>query len=600
MTTTENMRRPLVAFLLLLTATLTTLTALTSPAGADTRSQPAADPVLEPSTLHCLGVYWIIKGDDNKNATVGVEYRRAGEPAWRRGADLFRVEKGAQLDEKGKGDLAVPEDGWLFAGSIVLLEPDTAYELRLKLADPDGPDRGQVEKVLQARTAGEPLMPNPLRQLHVVPGSGGGTGTKDDPFRGLDAAQKQARPGDLFLLHAGVYPGPFTASACGEAGRPIIWRGAGDGETIIDSKPAGGGKRAGRGISAGDIHDVWFERLTIRNADYGIVGHRSYRLVVRRCHIHDCDFGLTCTNNDNGKVADFFIADNTIEGPCTWPRTKGIEDPRGVQVTGSGHVVCYNRIRGFSDAMDTFPSRRCSAIDFHNNEVSEMTDDGCEMDYSFRNTRCFHNRFTNVFQGISVQPVYGGPVYVFRNVLDNVVQEPFKMHNSPSGALFLHNTCVKKGMPLLLMTDEKVRHCIMRNNLFIGTDGNYAYESTAPMADCDFDYDGFGGGPWGNWMKWNGVRYKTLAEVQARAPVYRHAVLVDPATAFASGLRAPDDPNKPADPAGNDPRLTAKSAAVDAGQELPGFNDGFKGKAPDLGAIELGERLPHYGPRPEN
>ena len=38
---------------------------------------------------------------------------------------------------------------------------------------------------------------------------------------------------------------------------------------------------------------------------------------------------------------------------------------------------------------------------------------------------------------------------------------------------------------------------------------------------------------------------------------------------------------------------------IDAGEVLPGFNDGFKGKAPDLGAYELGEELPHYGPRPE-
>ena len=70
------------------------------------------------------------------------------------------------------------------------------------------------------------------------------------------------------------------------------------------------------------------------------------------------------------------------------------------------------------------------------------------MDYSERNIRCFSNRMTNVFQGISMQPVYGGPVYVFRNVMDNVAVETFKLHNSPSGCLMFHNTSVKKGMPL--------------------------------------------------------------------------------------------------------------------------------------------------------
>ena len=44
-------------------------------------------------------------------------------------------------------------------------------------------------------------------------------------------------------------------------------------------------------------------------------------------------------------------------------------------------------------------------------------------------------------------------------------------------------------------------------------------------------------------------------------------------------------------------RPAARSTAIDAGQPLPGFNDGFRGRAPDLGAYELGEPLPHYGPR---
>jgi hypothetical protein len=177
--------------------------------------------------------------------------------------------------------------------------------------------------------------------------------------------------------------------------------------------------------------------------------------------------------------------------------------------------------------------------------------------------------------------------------------ETFKMHNSPSGALMFHNTSVKKGMPLVLYTGETVRNCVYRNNLFLGTEGNYAYESTAPMEDCDFDYDGFGGGPWQLFLKWNNVRYATLAEAKEKAPVYRHAVLVDPASAFASGLVPPDDETKQFDPALNDLRLKEGTAAIDAGEALPGFNDGYAGPAPDLGAYEFGGELPHYGPRPE-
>jgi hypothetical protein len=44
-------------------------------------------------------------------------------------------------------------------------------------------------------------------------------------------------------------------------------------------------------------------------------------------------------------------------------------------------------------------------------------------------------------------------------------------------------------------------------------------------------------------------------------------------------------------------RLKPGSAAWDRGTPLAGITEGFIGKAPDLGALELGQTLPHYGPR---
>jgi len=52
------------------------------------------------------------------------------------------------------------------------------------------------------------------------------------------------------------------------------------------------------------------------------------------------------------------------------------------------------------------------------------------------------------------------------------------------------------------------------------------------------------------------------------------------------------------DPSQYDLRLKPGTAAVDAGTLLPNVNDLYRGKAPDLGCYELGEPLPHYGPRP--
>lgn len=556
-------------------------------------AQPLGEPVLEPPTWRCLGCYWLIAGDDNRDARVELRWRYAGQTDWRRGPDLFRVERGVKPGAY-PFKLAVPEGAWLFAGSLIDVEPNRGYELKLNLVDPDG---GAAERVLTAATPDEPRLPadRPVRTLHVKPGAGGGTGSAAEPYLGLVAASAAVRPGDLVLVHAGVYPATWSVGRGGEPNLPIVWRAAGDGPVVLDGQRPGA-KRAGRGIDVVGRHDVWFEGLEIRHADYGLVGHEASRIVVRGCWFHDCDFGITCTRNDTDAVRGWWILDNRFQGPCSWPRSKGIEDPRGIQVTGTQMVVAHNRISGYGDGLDTFPSPRCENIDFCYNEVSECTDDGCELDYSVRNTRCFKNRFVNCFDGLSVQPIHGGPAYLVRNVCYNQGMGPFKLHNGPSGALFIHNTTVKRGPALEISTRESVHNCVMRNNLLLGTADRYCFEAIPTMVDCDFDWCGWGGGPFGMFLKWNGARFKTLSELRGKGPAFAHGTLVE-AGPFAGGLAAPESLERRHDPATVDTRLKADSAAVDAGVTLPGFNDGYAGQAPDLGACEYGQPLPAYGPR---
>ncbi|HEX7786424.1 MAG TPA: right-handed parallel beta-helix repeat-containing protein, partial [Methylomirabilota bacterium] len=114
----------------------------------------------EPATFHSLGVRWPVRGDANANAVIGVHYRATGEVAWREALALFRTDPHSVPAEN-----RVP-DGWLFAGSIVDLTPDTEYEIALSLADPDG---GSVQRGLTMRTAAEPREPSGMRVRHVVP-----------------------------------------------------------------------------------------------------------------------------------------------------------------------------------------------------------------------------------------------------------------------------------------------------------------------------------------------------------------------------------------------------------------------------------------------
>lgn len=599
---------------------------------------PVGEPILDPPTVRSLGVYWILRDTDAQPAHVAVEYRKIRAAIWKQGPPLFRVEKGPFKGEGGKPrpqTLDIPDGAHLFAGSVLLLDPDTAYELRLTLGqvqnnqesdkledtknladqikqnksedkkvDQNSNKReGKIQKILKAHTLGEPITPASMMQRHVVPGQGGGTGIKADPFRGLQTAEKAAQPGDLFLVHAGVYEVPLIIHKSGEPGHPIVWRGAGDGETILDAHevPA---KLKSHAVDACGVHDVWFEKLSIRNAFSAIRAHESSRIVVRRCHLYNIICGVFAAKDDTDQVGGFFISDNRIEGIMPWPVTDkqwhDLPESRGIWITGRGNVVCYNCIQHCKDGMDLDDCRACVSNDFYNNDIHEMFDDGSEMDGSDRNTRNFNNRYTNVLCGVSFQPIYGGPVYVFRNVIYNIRNEPFKLHNAPSGAIIVHNTTVRAGSPLKLGTPDTFSNCYSRNNLYVGTGGR-AYDCSAPARDCDFDYDGFAGWSGDVYFKWNNIRYASPAEVKAKCPIERHLILLDAATLFTGGTQAPDNEMTVFNfESGKlDLHLKAGSSAIHAGEKITGFGDYTPGMAPSLGAYEVGSETPHYGPRPE-
>jgi hypothetical protein len=153
------------------------------------------------STISSIGVEWNLAGDADHDATASVEFRTAGTAAWRPALPLVRVDyNGANM----------------LAGSILFLNPDTVYDVRLTLADPDGGAGVQTAAVTTRRV---PAMPIAGRTFHVVPGAGGGTGSSTSPFRGVTAAEAVAQPGDIFLVHAGSYGGRITFAKPGTSSR---------------------------------------------------------------------------------------------------------------------------------------------------------------------------------------------------------------------------------------------------------------------------------------------------------------------------------------------------------------------------------------------
>ena len=121
------------------------------PAAQNANSVSPIEFLIEPPTLINLGFEWFIQGDENRNATVTVSYRKKGETAWKPALPMLRL-KGERVYQASQVDVISPN---MFAGSILDLEPDTAYEAQFVMADPDG-IRGESRRMVTVRTRPEP------------------------------------------------------------------------------------------------------------------------------------------------------------------------------------------------------------------------------------------------------------------------------------------------------------------------------------------------------------------------------------------------------------------------------------------------------------
>src|SRR5207249_84658 len=71
-------------------------------------------------TFEAVGARLAYTGDANLNASAWIEWRRTGDVTWQRGVSMTRI----------------TNNRW--AGSVLWLMPNTAYEVRGVIDDPDG------------------------------------------------------------------------------------------------------------------------------------------------------------------------------------------------------------------------------------------------------------------------------------------------------------------------------------------------------------------------------------------------------------------------------------------------------------------------------
>lgn len=581
---------------------------------------PAGDAIvpgeffIDPPTLENLGFRWYVEGDRNRNATVLVSYRRTGESAWREALPMFRVRHEIVTrvlsTRESRRHLSDPErsvhyrTGNLFAGSVMFLVPGASYDVRLAMSDPDG-GAPREPRIVTVATRSEPVAWAQGRTLNVHPGAGAGGRPPPDGYASVAAAYEAARPGDVIFLQAGVHTiagAPLRLTKSGEPGRPIVLRGAGAGRTIIE----GPGLQTDLFHLAGADHLI-FEDLTMRRVRTAIdAGTRTERgaswLTVRRCRIEEAINGIW-TQSETSQ--NWYIADNVITGTDQhwYPRPNGTYmagSHTGVNVYGQGHVVCHNLISRFSDSVAIANingpriddlRRHPVNIDFYHNDLSFAVDDTLETDYGAHNIRVYRNLMYNAHTALSAQPTYGGPIYMIRNVSYGITGISFKWNNQAAGVLAYHNTLVS-GRSAFSSPLWSNGH--LRNNLLLGNGTMLATGTFTPKLST-LDYNGYRG----KGIRWArdrepSVRYAGLAEFAAATGHEQHGLAID----FEVFRRAaPVRDGVTYDVNDFDLRLQAGGKPIDAALRLPNINDDFVGAGPDLGALEFGRPLPHYGPR---
>jgi hypothetical protein len=649
--------------------------------------------IIEPATLINLGFEWYIEGDDNHNATVEVWYRKKGEYNWKEALPLLRIQNEESIFSFLAHEISYVTPN-LFAGSILDLEPDTEYQCKFLMSDPDGIREGahprhwdkhwcvhdrrwKAEKSVTVRTRAEPKPYVGGNVYHVYPY--GWTAEKQQPsFQSLmdayytgwcdadwwNTSPPRVQPGDTILVHAGLYQNDPTfygadifgagqgawlgntyyLTAKGTAEKPITIKAAGDGEVIYD----GGGFFNLFNVMVADYHI--FEGLTIRNTEIGFyAGHKKIAgckgLAVKRCKFENINRGIYADfgGNKNFYIADnVFIGRNNPEGLHGWTNVSGAPglypyercySEYAIKVAGAGHVICHNYVANFHDgidhatygvpegyppygAPDVYPleevfkqDKMFVSTDIYNNFITNVHDDFIEADGAMYNIRVMRNACINAASnGLSTQTLFGGPAYFIRNILYNVPNIP-KHHSNPTGHFYYHNTFFAESAA------AQSSNYRFRNNLFLGWhDKNPIFSVDTFTNYTSSDYNGFRPNPSAAYsFQWKSPPFGTLVDYVNPRETRQYGTLTAYSSATGEDTHSKlvdydifinvtkrDDPNlsRLYNFGDFDFGLKANSIAVDAGCILPNVNDDFTGQAPDLGALEVGQSMPIYGPRP--
>jgi hypothetical protein len=548
---------------------------------------------LEPATPEQIGLHVRVERELDDDSRMSVRYRRRGDAEWRLAHPLLRVHP----EWVAGGAPEPPVDS--FAGTIFDLEPGTEYDVELTLAEP-----GASEQTLGLGTS--------TRALPAAAPPATRTGTPADD---LQAALDGLAPGDVLELQDGTYDvDELYIEASGSADAPIYVRGESRAGVVL--RDAGG-----RVLQLRECAHVVVENLTLEGSgvdsgtDASSVGIQFWDgaeqafVTLRDLDIRAVDQGII----GYGSLRSVLVYHSSLRGNNVWSmdfvETNLTWNDDGITTPGLGNCAFENTLHGFGDAFAVRDGTHSAAVHFYRNRITMTGDDSFEADYGTRNLSFYDNFIDNASTLLSLDPLWGGPLYCFRNIVVNTVRGPFKLNNDNSGFLIYNNTIVRTegttDWGWVQFNNGELRNYAFRNNILIyrGPGDNLLAIESGGNEPIDWSNNAWY--PDGAvWWSATGGSFDSIAAAHSGLPAT--TPLLDASNARHDGdVITTSDPFAAPITLGADhltevetgvaPALAAGSAPKGAGAEIPNITDGFSGARPDMGAVIEGRDEPTRG-----
>lgn len=551
---------------------------------------------LEEATPEQIGLYAPTERAFSPATTIAVRYRPSGTGTWREAHPLLRIHP--EWNDPGAPE--APVDA--FAGTIFDLEPGRAYELELLLREPGQADQRGVYS----------------GQTRALPPAAGAPTLRAAPGDDLQAKINLLGPGAVLELGAGTYEvDHLVIDRSGDAQRPITIRGADRAAVVIHDS-------GGAVIQLQHASYLVLENLTLSgsgtdsgtNADSVAVsfwdGAFQEEVTFRSLDVVGVDMGIVAY----GATRGILVYDSDLRGNNQWNATF-VESNRtwnddGVRLPGRGNCAFENTLDGFGDAFAVNNGVASTAVYYYRNRIRMSGDDAFEADYGTRNLAFYDNHIANTSTFLSLDPLWGGPLYCFRNIVLNTVRGPFKLNNTNSGFMIYSNTIVRTegttGWGWAQSNNGELRNYSYRNNLLIYRGGGTHLLALESGGNDPVDFTNNGWYPDGSvWWTNSGGSFGSLAEARQAMPATT-PLFGTSRTRHEHDLMSPSDPFDSPLVLGPDhltevgrtgvpyvPTLRPGEALRTGGAPIPNVTDGFTGASPAIGAVIEGRTQPRWG-----